>query len=95
MRNIITEFEGFMSRNGKSYSQFYVGIAADPIDRLRNGHSVNETIPHIYWNQPVHTDHIRSLEKYFLNKGTQGGPGGGDNNTKYIYAYLITNSTIE
>ncbi len=95
MQQIISEFESFMGKNGTHYHQFYVGIASDPHDRLINGHGINQAIPHIYWKQPLHTDTVRALEKHFIDKGTKGGPGGGDNNTRYIYTYLITPQTRE
>ena len=82
-----------MGKNGTHYHQFYVGIATDPKDRLINGHGINHAIPHIYWDQALGTDTVRAIEKYFLEKGTKGGPGGGDNSTRYIYAYLITPTT--
>jgi hypothetical protein len=93
MEKIIKEFESFMLTHGTHYNQFYVGIAANPETRLRDGHNVDHTIPNIYWSSPIHTDIVRSIEKYFLEKGSKGGPGGGDNNTVYIYAYFITSKT--
>lgn len=82
-----------MGKHGKYYSEFYIGIAADPVDRLTNGHGVDETVPNIYWNTPLHTSIIRQIETHFLNKGTKGGSGGGDYLTRYIYAYKITPKT--
>lgn len=93
MQTIINEFEAFMIKHGTYYQQFYVGIATDPNDRLINGHGVDHTVPNLYWNISLDTDIVRAIEKYFLNKGAKGGPGGGDNNTKYIYTYLITPKT--
>jgi hypothetical protein len=95
MQNIINEFEAFMVKHGQRYDQFYVGIATDPEDRLISGHNVTVDVPNIYWNTALDTDIIRAIEKYFLNQGCQGAPGGGDEDTNYIYAYFITNNTIE
>ncbi len=95
METIIAEFEKFMGQHGQYYHEFYVGIAADPVDRLTNGHGINEAIPHVYWTQALRTDIVRTIEKYFLGKGVKGGPGGGDDNTCYIYTYKITPQTIE
>ncbi len=95
MQQIISEFESFMGKHATHYSQFYVGIAADPNDRLINGHGIDHTVPHIYWNQALDHNTVRAIEKYFLTKGTKGGAGGGDSNTKYIYVYFITPKTRE
>lgn len=84
-----------MGLNGRYYSEFYVGIAKDPNDRLINGHGVTSSVPNIYWTAPLQTEIVRAIEKYFVNKGTRGGPGGGDTNTCYIYAYKISPGTRE
>lgn len=93
MQQVISTFESFMIKHGTHYHQFYVGITNDPNYRLINGHGVNHTVPHIYWNQALNTETVRAIEKYFLDKGTKGGAGGGDDSTQYIYIYLITSST--
>jgi hypothetical protein len=95
MEAVISALEQFAGANGKFYNEFYIGIAGDPVDRLINGHGVNSSIPHIYWKYPFHTDITRSIEKFFLNKGTKGGDGGGDEETCYIYMYKITPNTRE
>ena len=95
MHQIISEFEAFMRKYGTLYNQFYVGIASDLNGRLTSGHKIDNTIPCIWSTNPMQTDIIRAIEKYFLGKGTKGGPGGGSNNTNYIYAYLITPKTRE
>lgn len=95
MQEIITEFENFMGKHGQYYHEFYVGIASDPNDRLVNGHGVTINVPNIYWTAPLYTQIVRAIEKHFLDKGAKGGPGGGDNNTCYIYAYKISPNTRE
>jgi hypothetical protein len=95
MQTIITEFENFMGKYGQYYHEFYVGIARDPSDRLVSGHGVTTDVPNVYWTAPLHTQIVRAIEKHFLDKGTKGGPGGGDSNTCYIYAYKISPNTRE
>lgn len=94
-QTIITAFEQFAAKHGRFYNEFYVGIAADPVDRLTYGHQVDASSPHIYSSQPLHTISARAIEKYFLEKGAKGGSGGGDDNTCHIYMYKITASTRE
>ncbi|MFA6295171.1 MAG: hypothetical protein WC666_01965 [Candidatus Paceibacterota bacterium] len=95
MQQIINEFESFMGKYGKFYNQFYVGIAKNIFDRLTSGHNIDSSIQCIWSNNPMPTNEIRTIEKYFLDKGASGGQGGGDNNTRYIYAYLIGPKTIQ
>jgi len=89
MQSITNDFEAFMGKNGTKYNQFYVGITSDLNGRLSSGHGIDNTVPCIWSNNPMPSDTIHAIEKFFLNKGTRGGPGGGDNNIRYIYAYLI------
>ena len=64
------------------YSNWYVGITADPTSRFRAHGS-----PRL-WRVWVtdHPDHARELEKHFLSQGLKGAPGGGTR-PKYIYIY--------
>ena len=90
---IIQDFENFFGKHGRYYSEFCVGIAADPVQRLTNGHEVDGTTPWIHSNNPLSTVVVRQIEQFFLAKGAKGGPGGGDHLTCYIYAYKITLKT--
>jgi len=94
MEQIISDFEKFMGTHAQFYREFYVGIATDPKDRLVNGHNIGDA-PHIYSVQAMESEIVRAIEKFFLGKGAKGGPGGGDNNTQYVYAYKIASHTIE
>lgn len=84
--------------NGYSiaYSQWYVGIAADARDRLFRGHAVDEKNGVWIYGTATSSDVARRVERYFLDVvGTGGGPGGGDDKTNMVYAYRITNTTVE
>lgn len=90
---IITEIDTYIKRFRKPYSDWYVGITADPQKRLFQEHNVDEKNgAWIY--ETAKTDTVaREIEEFFLDIGANGGPGGGDENTCSIYAYLITNTT--
>jgi len=81
---------------GGPYSGWYVGIAEDPEDRLFNDHSVQRKGDYwIYRKAESHTA-ARNVEDYFVNDvGTKGGTGGGDENTKSVYAYKTNSHTKE
>lgn len=89
----IADFNNYIRQHGGAYSQWYVGVASEPRDRLFNDHNVQEhSGAWIYDNCGTDTA-ARQVEQYFLRLGCKGGPGGGDYNTKYAYAYKITFNT--
>lgn len=90
------EIKDFIDKQGKNYSDWYVGIAADPKDRLFNGHGVDKENGTWIHRECMSCDGAREVEDYFLNTiGTNGGPGGGDDDTCHVYAYVITSRTRE
>jgi len=81
---------------GGSYSEWYVGIASEPRHRLFVEHNVDETNDKWIYHRCQSSAEARQVEEFFLNNlGTDGGPGGGDQATKYVYAYRKTRSTKE
>ena len=68
---------------------------ADPKDRLFDDHNVDRENGR-WIRRDCGTDTVaRQVEASFHKKGCDGGPGGGDSNTKYVYAYKITSTTVE
>lgn len=95
-QKVVTWMLGEMNRQGGTLPQWYVGVAADPKIRLFTDHSVDETYGKWMFSNPCTTSTVaREVEQYFLDQGTQGGPGGGDSTTKSVYAYVVTSSTRE
>lgn len=83
------------NKEGSDYSKWYCGIATDPEDRLFNEHNVpQQNAWRIHRNVGNEQD-ARDTEKYLLSLGFDGGGGGGDFSTKYIYAYKKLSTTIE
>lgn len=83
------------SCNAVYYSDFYVGIAEDPRNRLFNQHNVNEDRGCWIMREGININHSRSAEKILINRGMKGGDGGGSDKSVWVYCYKITNSTIE
>ncbi len=76
-------------------SAWYAGIAADPKDRLFNGHGVDEKNGQWAYNAcATHTD-ARTVEEALFKLGCKGGGGGGDDSTRSCYVYFITATTRE
>ena len=86
--SIINDIENHIENNGVDYRNWYVGIAKDPKDRLFNDHNVPEKNHAWIYRKVDSVDVARSVEKYFIEQHhTDGAPGGGDELSKFVYAY--------
>lgn len=82
-----------MDNQGKAYSDWYCGIASNPRERLFNEHHVDERNG-LWIYSPCSSDTAaRDVEAKLINLGCNGGCGGGDETTIYVYAYLKTCQT--
>jgi Uncharacterized protein conserved in bacteria (DUF2188) len=76
-------------------AHWYVGIAADPRDRLFNEHNVDEENG-IWIYEKATSDAVgRSVEEVYLDTGHDGGGGGGDKSSVYVYSYAVNPSKKE
>jgi len=73
------------------YKYFYIGITDNINERLFGYHKPDAGYIH---SMADNEKTARNVEKYFLNKGMQGGSGGGKQPT-YVYVYLISKDTVE
>lgn len=93
---IINDITNHLAKCGiKAWNEVYVGIAKDPRDRLFNGHRVNEKSGIYIAREAFSSQDAREVEKTLLAKGADGGPGGGDDDTTYVYAYKKTVYTAD
>ena len=99
--DIIDQVQKFMrdtirglNRETYNYNEFYVGITAEPDDRLAT-HRVTEGANCETWD--CESEYIsREVEMFFTKfKNTRGDGGGGPNNPKYLYCYFITNTSVQ
>jgi len=91
---IVSAIKSYIDRNGGQYSSWYVGIASDPRNRLFVEHGVNETTGAWIYQKAETSSEAREIEEYLINTlGSDGGPGGGDYSTQYVYAYRKTINT--
>ena len=89
------EIVGFIKEKGGAYSQWYCGIAADWEDRLFSGHQIPGKA-YQWWivaSKCVSNTAARKAEDALHELGCDGGPGGGDEATVSVYAYLKGNMT--
>jgi hypothetical protein len=84
-----------MNASGVRFAGWYVGIAADPEDRMFNEHNVSRTGGTWIICRAFNDAQARKIEKAYHDAGCKGAGGGGDEKTVFIYAYVITLSTVE
>jgi hypothetical protein len=78
------------------YKDWYVGITNDYEERLFGFHKVDENKSGYVFVIAESNDTARAIEDYFVNScHTDGGPGGGKDNSDIVYAYKIMPYTRE
>jgi hypothetical protein len=83
-----------MQQEGSPFGSWYVGIASDIQQRLFGDHQVPKEGAWYIFREAFSSDDAREVEKYILETyKTDGGTGGGDNTTKFVYAYKKTAHT--
>ena len=91
---VIAEIDAYMQKFNYTNSNWYVGIAADPRDRLFNDHNVDEENGIWIYREALSTYDAREIERAYLATGHDGGPGGGDDNSVFVYAFVKAQSTV-
>ena len=79
--------------NGTPYKKLYIGVAKDAKDRLFNDHKVDKDKDPWIYDTASSADVAREIEKYFLDMGFDGGPGGGNDDSKMVYCFLQSSRT--
>ncbi len=93
-QQLATEIKNHIEKEGSGYKNWYVGITNDIDKRLFGDHCVSKQSWWIH-REARNSAEAREIEEYFFGKGCQGDTGGGDNSTKYVYAYKISSATRE
>lgn len=71
---------------------WYVGITNDVARRMKE-HNVDQNHMGFAYVEATNSDHARKAESALLKDGFSGGPGGGENDAKWLYVYPITSFT--
>jgi len=91
---IIAEIDSYMkSIPGYTNATWYVGIASDPETRLFTDHGVDRSVGRWIYCPAASDTAARTVEAAYHAAGCDGGPGGGDRTTTFVYAYLKTRTT--
>lgn len=87
-QTIVDEIYSHIQKQGGRTADWYVGIAADINQRLFIDHKVPRQNHWFIYRKATSVNNARAVEKALLDTGCDGGGGGGDYNTVYVYAYL-------
>lgn len=90
---IIGSIKTFIAERGGQWADWYVGITKDIACRLFRDHRVSVHENTWIWCEAANSESARAVEIHFLILGCDGGPGGGDATSKFIYAYQRTSQT--
>ena len=75
---------------GRAYKNCYVGITLNVDDRLFGDHNVSREKSDWVYGTTSSDNVAREIEQHFLDQGMDGGPGGGDEGSRIVYAYKKT-----
>lgn len=91
---IIREISSHIKNRGGFPQDWYIGISQDARKRLFIDHNVDEEKDAWIYKTANSNKEAREIEDYFVNKvRTDGGPGGGDKESKMVYAYKKSDRT--
>jgi len=86
----------YMRRNDATFSHWYVGITDDPGFRIFEDHGVSRDQGKWAYKKTDTETMARAVEKLIKETyGTKGGTSIGNEQTTFVYAYLITPATKE
>jgi len=87
------EIKSFMDKHNNNCPKWYSGIASNPSERLFREHNVSERGDWWIFRQCQSEQSARSVEEALLKLDCDGGTGGGDESSVYVYAYLKSANT--
>ena len=89
------EIDAHITKSGSPNNRWYVGITSNVQERLFGYHNVPRQNAWWIYRQCTSAAEARALETAYHQAGCQGAGGGGDEDSVYIYAYVITPTTVE
>lgn len=90
LNEITAHIDKQIAQDGGKYSNWYCGITSDINSRLHGDHKVPQK-DHWFISRPCFNEtDSRAVEASLIKLGCDGAPGGGDETTVIVYAYLKT-----
>ena len=91
----IAAIDGYVRKCGQDYSQWCIGIAADPVERMLKVHHVAEEGDGCGWISYLcaSPDQARETRNHFIAQGMKPASGGTDATAAAVFVFKITAST--
>jgi hypothetical protein len=85
-QEIIASIKSYIISRRGDWNDWYIGITKNLLSRLRD-HGVR--LEQDIWiaHRAASSESARAIEAHFLIIGCDGGPGGGDAESCFVYAY--------
>ncbi len=90
---IIDSIDAFIEIRDGDYEEWYIGITDNPDRRLFDEHKVDKKCKNHFYRETSSNDIARYIEQYFLALGCNGGAGGGEKDSVWVYGYIMTSRT--
>lgn len=86
--SVARDIVGYIRKTNTPLTEWYVGIAEDPQARVFQEHGVNKDIDYWIYRECISADAARRVKQYVIAiYQTDGGSGGGDDRSRFVYAY--------
>ena len=91
----IQAIDGYVRKCGRDYSQWCIGVAADPVGRLLGDHGVAEEGDGCGWITYgcASADEAGEVRQHFVGKGMRAAKYAADASTLSVYVFKVTGST--
>ncbi len=88
------KINGHIEKQGGAHSDWYCGIASNIEDQLFYDHNVSRENDLWVDSECESSGTARAVRKALLELGCDGGRGGEDEDSIYVYAYLKSSATV-
>lgn len=86
--SVVNDIVGYIRKTNTPLTEWYVGIAIDAPARLFEGHGVHKDVDYWIYRECFTADAARRVKRYVIAiYQTDGGSGGGDDRSRFVYAY--------
>lgn len=92
-QEIYDEILDYVKKEGSTFKTWYAGITGDIEKRLHSEHNVPKSSSWWIWGKASSAIAARNIEEALLKLGMDGGTGGGDETSCYVYCYKKTATT--